>query len=556
LKNIGANGTYHSLKVTFASPNDTIYFRSNDKTTDHMPEAKGANRMSFYVRFPEGFPIQTQPFRYDTWQLGTFIHDPNDWNDTHRATSESDHGIHHYYHRVTIEKVGNGWVKYIINTHPDQANYSGSTVPADRGSEYFDNFGRFYFHFGPEAGGPDPGRPFTIWIDEIKFYYDDGSIGGQVHDGGQDDAGFDGEFIPDSVAPPATVRRINFQPAGRPIPDGFEADYGYVWDAGRGYGWDADVTGKARDKDVNPDQLLDTYIYADDSVRTWEIALPNGTYYVSLSVGEPEYYRGNHKVILEGEQVIYGSTAPNEYITVENHLVDVEDGRLTVQIGGGVPIGGQDPWGLTDLNYIIIEGDSGSALPPPDSLVAQPESSIDLSWSSVTGAVGYNVYRSTTHGSGYVKINSDPVAGTFYVDENTTPGATYYYVVTSLNSDGVESAYSPEASATEPLAPPANQAPQITGFTAIPSSLNNPGETTTFNVSATDPDGDSLTYTINFGDGTANGSGSHVVHTYEAKGTYTATATVSDGHGHSVSETLQMTVNDIPLAKPTNVSAN
>ena len=233
IDNIGADGTSHSLKITFASLNDTIYFRSDDKTRDHMPEAAGANRMSFYVRFPEGFPIQTQPFRYDTWQLGTFIHDPDDWNDTHRATSESDHGIHHYYHRFTIEKVGNGWVKYIINTHPDQANYSGSTVPADRGSEYFDNFGRFYFHFGPEAGGPDPGRPFTIWIDEIKFYHDDGSVEGQVHDGGQNDAGFDGEFIPDSVAPPATVRRINFQPAGRPIPDGFEADYGYVWDAGR-----------------------------------------------------------------------------------------------------------------------------------------------------------------------------------------------------------------------------------------------------------------------------------------------------------------------------------
>jgi len=46
------------------------------------------------------------------------------------------------------------------------------------------------------------------------------------------------------------------------------------------------------------------------------------------------------------------------------------------------------------------------------------------------------------------------------------------------------------------------------------------------------------------------------VHTYEAKGTYTATVTVSDGHGHSVSETLQMTVNDIPPAEPTNVSAN
>ena len=109
----------------------------------------------------------------------------------------------------------------------------------------------------------------------------------------------------------------------------------------------------------------------------------------------------------------------------------------------------------------------------------------------------------------------------------------------------------------------ANQPPVIPsqGFTATPPSLNNPGETTTFNVSATDPDGDSLTYTINFGDGTANGSGSEVVHTYEAGAgeppyIYTATVTVSDGNGNTVAESLQVTVNDIPPAEPTNVSAN
>ncbi|WDN87095.1 hypothetical protein BuS5_00063 [Desulfosarcina sp. BuS5] len=212
IDNIGANGTNNSLKLTFASSNDSVYFRSNDKITDHMPEAENANRMSFYVRFPEGFPIQPLPFRYDTWQLGTFIHDPDNWDDTHSATSEDDHGIHHYYSRLTIEQVGDGWVKYIVNTHPDQANYSGSTVPPDI-PYYFDNFGRFCFHFGPEAGGPNPGRPFTIWIDEIKFYYDDGSVGGQIHNGGQDDAGFDGQFFADTTGqdniPPGDVTAFN-----------------------------------------------------------------------------------------------------------------------------------------------------------------------------------------------------------------------------------------------------------------------------------------------------------------------------------------------------------
>jgi len=114
----------------------------------------------------------------------------------------------------------------------------------------------------------------------------------------------------------------------------------------------------------------------------------------------------------------------------------------------------------------------------------------------------------------------------------------------------------PQESYSFTIAGQSNVSPTINSFTGVPSSLDNPGESTTFNVSATDPDGDSLTYTINFGDGTANGSGSQVVHTYEAKGTYTAEVSVDDGHGHSVPETLQITVNDIPPAKPTNVSAN
>jgi len=109
---------------------------------------------------------------------------------------------------------------------------------------------------------------------------------------------------------------------------------------------------------------------------------------------------------------------------------------------------------------------------------------------------------------------------------------------------------------TTSLSPPVNSSPTINSFTAIPSGLNNPGASTTFNVSATDPDGDALTYTISFGDGTANGSGSQVVHTYAAEETYTATVTVDDGNGHSVGQSLQVPVDDISPAEPENVSSN
>lgn len=78
--------------------------------------------------------------------------------------------------------------------------------------------------------------------------------------------------------------------------------------------------------------------------------------------------------------------------------------------------------------------------------------SASLSWTASTssGVTGYYVYRSTTSGSGYSKLNSSAVAATSYTDSSVTAGVTYYYVVTALNSSGAESSYSAQASATVP----------------------------------------------------------------------------------------------------------
>jgi len=77
--------------------------------------------------------------------------------------------------------------------------------------------------------------------------------------------------------------------------------------------------------------------------------------------------------------------------------------------------------------------------------------SVALTWNASTSAVsGYNVYRSTTSDSGYVKINSSLVSGLAYTDSNVTSGTTYYYVTTAVDSSGSESAYSNQASAAIP----------------------------------------------------------------------------------------------------------
>jgi PKD repeat protein/uncharacterized membrane protein len=63
-----------------------------------------------------------------------------------------------------------------------------------------------------------------------------------------------------------------------------------------------------------------------------------------------------------------------------------------------------------------------------------------------------------------------------------------------------------------------------------------------FNGSASDPDGDPLTFAWEFGDGNGATGTLTPTHVYDAIGTYTVTLTVSDTAGHVVSDTLQVTV--------------
>lgn len=84
---------------------------------------------------------------------------------------------------------------------------------------------------------------------------------------------------------------------------------------------------------------------------------------------------------------------------------------------------------------------------------AQPSHSVTLSWtennSGVT-VIGYNVYRGTLSGGPYAKLDSSLLATQSYSDAGVQSGQTYYYVVTAVDSQNVESAYSGQVSAAIP----------------------------------------------------------------------------------------------------------
>jgi fibronectin type 3 domain-containing protein len=76
---------------------------------------------------------------------------------------------------------------------------------------------------------------------------------------------------------------------------------------------------------------------------------------------------------------------------------------------------------------------------------------VDLSWDASTssGISAYNVYRSR-NGTTWHEINSGLVSSNTYSDGTVSDGSTYYYAVTAVNVEGVESSKSESVKAVVP----------------------------------------------------------------------------------------------------------
>jgi hypothetical protein len=107
------------------------------------------------------------------------------------------------------------------------------------------------------------------------------------------------------------------------------------------------------------------------------------------------------------------------------------------------------------------------------------------------------------------------------------------------------SSSSPAPTPTPTPQPQPNRAPTITSMTVAPAF--GIAGVTQFNVSssATDADGDALTYTWEFADG-STGVGASIAHNYgNIYGTGDVRLTVSDGKGGTVSDTRPVTVGNL-----------
>jgi hypothetical protein len=79
--------------------------------------------------------------------------------------------------------------------------------------------------------------------------------------------------------------------------------------------------------------------------------------------------------------------------------------------------------------------------------------SVGLAWNpspAPPAIIGYNVYRGIQNGGPYSKLNAKLDPQTAYTDYTVMANQTYYYVTTSVDSNGQESAYSNQTEANIP----------------------------------------------------------------------------------------------------------
>jgi len=124
-------------------------------------------------------------------------------------------------------------------------------------------------------------------------------------------------------------------------------------------------------------------------------------------------------------------------------------------------------------NWLIA--DTTAPLAPTGLLATSGDATVSLDWDDnyESDVNGYNVYRSTTSGSSYSKLNSLFLSSSNYTDNSVTNGTTYYYVVTAVDISSNESNYSSEVSATPSEISSIIIQEETTGFCGVDGTIDN-----------------------------------------------------------------------------------
>ena len=206
------------------------------------------------------------------------------------------------------------------------------------------------------------------------------------------------------------------------------------------------------------DNNLFKHYQALNNLRLNQDVLVNGDFKVLLADDASDLLAYGRKTDSQGAVVIINRSAQTQTFTipVAGYLPDGillkrgfmvgNGGPKQVTVSNGAIVGTIDP--LSGLIFISGHVDLKSTSKPTGLHVTnEGNQSASLEWNSVTGATGYNIYRSPLSGGGWVKANSSLLSSPAFADTGLENSKLYYYVVTAMDDHGNESKYSNEVSA-------------------------------------------------------------------------------------------------------------
>ncbi len=165
-----------------------------------------------------------------------------------------------------------------------------------------------------------------------------------------------------SPSPPApsAFQQYDFGPSGSPVAAGYVPVATAAYSAAAGYGWTSGQV-DTRDRGALPGTSALTEDFVTTAAATFAVAVPNGTYSVTVTLGDAAYAHGPMGVSLQGQQVDSLATAAGQFAG-RTYTAVVSGGQLVL----GLKSLSANPSDQVTIDALSIAA-AGSAPTPPAS---------------------------------------------------------------------------------------------------------------------------------------------------------------------------------------------
>jgi fibronectin type 3 domain-containing protein len=253
--------------------------------------------------------------------------------------------------------------------------------------------------------------------------------------------------------------KINFSDSNLQVPTGYINDIGLAFGPnapGLTFGWNQDNTINARNRNssLSPDERYDSFNHMQrpsDPNAFWEIAVPNGTYRVTLASGDASNIDSVYKINVEGVLAINGTPTAATHWFTSTVVVTVTDGRLTVSNAAGAVNNRIDFIDITELTSAKLDFSNGFA---GATALMTLNGSAALSGANLQLTDGGSTEKSSAFSTQRYDVTTFTSQFNFQILDGTTPSADGFAFViqgvgpTALGSPGAGLGYGPPSSTT------------------------------------------------------------------------------------------------------------